>query len=253
MGRKRKIKGNPMHEYVVRLLADYFAQKNKNSHNMEILNIIKKLNSSQDMINVKNKLTLNILDRYTKYEIINSFMEYLPTKKKHMLEMKYSKKYPIVKIQMELNVSADWINRWSKILIDILNDAFCYHLDKMSIIACSKVQSMIRIIDIQLYFLENKNLISDISLDYIIHLRELQKNYMSIYQKLREYLESDMHEITNLLIQALNEKYYTVAELGELCFCAQSTIGIQIRNLQRVIAEEYNAISYHCSNIHPVK
>lgn len=253
MGRKRKIKGNPMHEYIVGLLVDYFIQKNRNSCNAEILNIIKKLNSSHEMVNVKNKLILNVLDKYTKYEIINSFIEYLPIKKKQMLEMKYSKKYSIVKIQVELNVSADWINRWSKILIDILSDAFCHRLDKTSIIFCSKVQSMIRIIDLQLYFLENRNLIADISLDYIIHLRELQKNYMSIYQKLRDYLESDMHEIPNLLVQALNEKHYTFAELAERCFCTQSTIGIQIKNLQKVIAEEYHAISYHCSTIRGVK
>lgn len=255
MGRKRKIRKNPMDEYMMNCLSSYFMRKGRESCNADILTILRKMNeaNAHDMATVKNKLTLNVLDKYTKHEIISSFLDYLPAKKKRMLEMKYKNKYSIVKIQMELEVSSDWVNRWSKILIDVLNDMFCYCLDKTSILACSRVQSMIRIIDMQLFFLEHKSLIVDISLDYIMHLRELQKNYVSIAQKLRDYLESDAHDIPSLIIQSLNEKYYTHAELAGKCFCTQSTIGVQIKNLQKIIFDEYNEISSHCSNIRHIK
>lgn len=252
MGRKRKIKENPMREYMLSILSSYFTRSDSDYYNTDIqriLSIIKSMNCQDNMVNVKNKLILNILDKYTKYEIVSSFLDYLPAKKKHMMKMKYGQKYSIVKIHVTLEVSPDWVNRWSRILVDMLSDMFCYYLDKTSILACSKVQSMIRIIDMQLFFLEHKNLIADISLDYIIHLRELQKNYMAIYQKLRDYLESDGHDIPSLILRLLNEKYYTPAELADRCFCTPSTVGVQIRTLRGIISEEYNAISSHCSNI----
>ncbi len=237
MSRPKKIRNNPFKAHIIDCI-QRFLQNTPNT-DAALLGNFDELGLSQ--VN-KTKIMMKVINDNLNKEFVRVIFDDLPDKKQQYLVMKYKKDYSAVKIRVQLDVSYDCQCRWNNEIIQSIENMMFYYLTKEDLLSYHKVQSIISILDMQLYFYEQADVIKHIDLAYMNRLCQLQQHYQAIYRQLIAALESDYSSITATLLRHRRDKYYTKRELQEYCFCGPRSLKNVIDKFFAKIQDDYQAI-----------
>lgn len=237
MSRPKKIQNNPFKLHIIDCIQHFL--QNKPDADIALTEDFEELGLSQ--IN-KTKIMLKLINDSLNREIVKMIFDDLPEKKQQYLIMKYKKDYNSVKIRINLDISYDCQCRWNNEIIQSIENLMFYYLTREELLNYYKVQGIISIIDMQLHFYEQSDVIQYIDLAYMNRLCYLQQHYQAIYGFLMVALESDYSSISAALLRHRRSKCCSKKEMQEYCFCGPRSLKNVIRNFYAKIQDDYQAI-----------
>ena len=187
------------------------------------------------------KIFLKIQREHLNCIVVNAVIDNLSVEKQKFLEYKYKKKWSLIKLEFELNVSKAQLCVWHSEILEQIENMLFYKLDDKDYFNIKKIISMILILDQQITYLESscERIVNRESLRYLINM---QTKYRKLYKIINDSIQTgDKYKTKTKILQARIELgAVSTMLLAKEVGCSIACVSTVLKNYKQTLKEVIN-------------